>query len=427
MLTSEASTGEAALAGIDPTAVADEYRHRHLFTWSDRRLVVAAAGVLATPKAAPADSFVLHAPLELLARARLLAYVRPGARDAARHRIVALAAAYAAAGESVDPPEPADLPTLDALAAALIAALRAGELDDVDRYAATLATRANPFELRRLLAPAVVSSLAAAGHASILFSQLQRVDRALLDTTALVRGPARELARYPDWQLRWFDAPDEPAVPRGLADALLDVPMLGIPGSDFIFPVMHQAEESGIASRLLSGVLATDVNLGVAQRQLGRVAALSMLQEPADHAPYGWSHCLTMPQAVLAVAAESGDAVERQRALAVAATYVVGFRAAMGQTDLDPDWAPAPPRYPDLVEALAIGPRDAAAMVWHAPTPKLDDIVMELATRAALHHDAHLVKYTLACFDAAADDPGARRLHLAAASYLSAWWSHQAE
>ena len=37
-----------------------------------------------------------------------------------------------------------------------------------------------------------------------------------------------------------------------LADALLDVPMLGVPGSDFIFPIMHQAEESGLATKLLS-------------------------------------------------------------------------------------------------------------------------------------------------------------------------------
>ena len=49
----------------------------------------------------------------------------------------------------------------------------------------------------------------------------------------------------------------------------------------------------------------------------------------------------------------------------------------------------------------------------------------ELATRAALHHDAHLVKYTLACFDAATADPGRRRLYLSAAASLSAWWAQQ--
>jgi hypothetical protein len=45
-----------------------------------------------------------------------------------------------------------------------------------------------------------------------------------------------------------------------------------------------------------------------------------------------------------------------------------------------------------------------------------------LATSAAINHDAHRVKYTLACLDAAACDPSAARLYLAAAAYLNAWW-----
>ena len=51
----------------------------------------------------------------------------------------------------------------------------------------------------------------------------------------------------------------------------------------------------------------------------------------------------------------------------------------------------------------------------------------ELATRAATHSDAHLVKYTLACFDAAADDPDHARLFLAAAGSLAGWWSASAD
>jgi hypothetical protein len=35
-----------------------------------------------------------------------------------------------------------------------------------------------------------------------------------------------------------------------------------------------------------------------------------------------------------------------------------------------------------------------------------------------------LAKYTQACFAAAATDTGARRLYLAAAAYLRAWWSN---
>jgi hypothetical protein len=63
--------------------------------------------------------------------------------------------------------------------------------------------------------------------------------------------------------------------------------------------------------------------------------------------------------------------------------------------------------------------------VWFAPERDTSGIVTELATRAALHHDAHLAKYTLACFDAASTDSNRRRLYLAAAASLSGWWSGQ--
>jgi hypothetical protein len=269
------------------------------------------------------------------------------------------------------------------------------------------------------LAQPVAASLAAAAHASILLYLLPRVGLAADVPVSLVRGPARELARNPDWKLRWFEDPDDiAATPPALADALLEVPTLGLPGSNFIFPIMHQAEESGIAAKLLAGVL--DGEPASAGRDLARIAALSMLQESPDHAPYGWSHCLTMPQAVIALA---GLGSEPRTAIAVAATYVVGFRAALGERSLDVGFQPPPAATTDLTEAIASGQADAAATVWHARDDALDEIVTALATRAALHHDAHLVKYTLACFDAATADPGYRRLYLSAAASLSGWWA----
>jgi hypothetical protein len=237
--------------------------------------------------------------------------------------------------------------------------------------------------------------------------------------STIVRGPARELARNPAWRLRWFDDPDGIVATDGtLADALLEVPMLGLPGNNFIFPIMNQAEESGVAAKLLAGVI--DGDAASAGRDLARIAALSMLQESPDHSPYGWSHCLTMPQAVIALA---GHGSEPRTAIAVAATHVVGFRAALGERSLDAGFQPALPTAPDLAHAIATSQDEAAAVVWHAPVEALDEIVTDLATRAALHSDAHLVKYTLACFDAADADPPNRRLFLAAAASLSAWWS----
>jgi hypothetical protein len=149
------------------------------------------------------------------------------------------------------------------------------------------------------------------------------------------------------------------------------------------------------------------------------VAALSMLQDDPDQAPYGWTHCLTMPQATLDIAHRTDDP---RRAIAVAATYVLGFRATQSSSAIDPAWTPPSPADGDPESLLAGGPDRAAALVWHARSERTR-LLHELASYAACHHDAHLVKYTLACLDAVAADPEGASLFLAAAAYLAAWWT----
>jgi hypothetical protein len=61
--------------------------------------------------------------------------------------------------------------------------------------------------------------------------------------------------------------------------------------------------------------------------------------------------------------------------------------------------------------------------VHHALPAAVPAIATELASRAALHEDAHVVKYTLACFDAARADPEHARLFLSAAAFLHGWWA----
>jgi hypothetical protein len=412
---------------------------------SDADLVDAASRVLAIPKQAPADSFVLHAPLELLARAALLARVRPSGRESARQRIAELAAGYEAAGDPVDDPRPTPIEAASSpsvLAARLAAALRMGDLDDVDALAVQLASSAPPSELRAWLGPVVVRSLGAAAHGGILLDLLGRDPAGLVDRR-VIRGALREIARQPEWQLSWFDDDDgadaggggsparswRPGLEEPWVDALVDVPLLGVPGSTFIYPLMHQVEASGTAAAVLGPTLAGAVPAGgaaadvlAARRQLGRIAAWSMLQEGPEHAPYGWTHCLTMPQAVLALV----PSIDARTAVAVASTYVLGFRTALGTRVLDPDEVPIGPVLDDAAEAIAEGREAAAATVWHAPDDALAAVVETLATNAAAHHDAHLVKFTLACLDAAELDPPARRLHLAAAASLAAvWWADE--
>jgi hypothetical protein len=330
---------------------------------SDAELIARCAAVIDIPKADPPDSFLLHAPLELLARAILLERVPDEAKAQARARMQWVTDKYAEAGPGIDPATPVtELP-----------------IDDM------------------------VVSLAAAGHAPILLSLRPRV--AAVPATFGLRLVAAEVARFPDWMLTWprarrFDG----ELSRDLAERLAAPRSPGDPGSDFIFPTMHLTESSGLAAEVLDGAL-RNMDVAEARRILLRVAAQSMLQDNPDAAPYGWTHCLTMPQAVL-VAAEHG--ADPDIAIAVAATYVLGFRATQGKVRIDADWTPSED--------------SAAGRVWSASSSELPAIVDDLVTFGAIHPDAHVAKYTLACLDAAEADPEAANLFLAAAARLHDWW-----
>jgi len=362
---------------------AREIRHRYAeqLSWPDDRLLAWAAADVAVPKVDPADSFVLHAPLELLARAALLPRVAAPARDGARERLVALVDAYGRAGAGLGPPPPADHASVGDACAALVKAVAAGDLDDADRHAAWLGGRASAAELRAGLGPAVAPALGAAAHGSILLHLMGHVPGL---GPGLLRGPVRELARQPG-----------PVVPvDGLAtgssplvDALVAVPPLGSPATHFIEPMVRHGRAT--AATLLPGV---SDDVAAARRAVGRVAAWSMLQEGPTHVPYGWTHALTIPQAVLSLG------LEPRLAVAVAGSQAVGFRASMGSRALDP-----------------------TAPVASGPGPDGDRLVAD----ASRHGDAHVVKYTLAALDAAADDPGCSDLYLAAADRLQVWWRGQ--
>jgi hypothetical protein len=243
----------------------------------------------------------------------------------------------------------------------------------------------------------------------------------------MVRGLVRELARHPAWRLTWHRARDrQPPAARHseaqLVEALLAPPSPGKPESNFIHPTMSLVERSGLAAELLDRPTRA-LDVGAARRALSRVAAWSMLEDAPESAPYGWSHALTMSQAALGIA---GAVADRSDAVAVAATYVLGFRATLGKVRLDPAWAPEPlPPERDRLEALRSSPAEAVAAVWHAHPEKLPILVAEIVAHAAAHEDAHLAKYTLACLDAAGDDPDAARLYLAAAASLNAWWARR--
>lgn len=389
---------------------------------SDAEIAREVSETLSAARREPADSFVLHAPLELLARIGLLRFVRDDRRAEARARIVELGEQFRLAGEElVSPPPLLDVDDAGAAADRLIDAMQRGELDDVDAAAAALGARGRPDELAPLLADAVLPSLAAAGHAPIFLWLYPRLAPQGDVAATMLRQLCRELARHPDWRLHWVDrvrASDE-ASADDLARALAATPVLGRPHSSFIQPLMSRIDRPDRAGALAP--LVGGASVAARGRAVLRVAARSMLHDPGEHAPYGWSHCLTMPQAVLGVV---GAVADPSRALAVAASHVYGFRASLASTSLGEFAPPDEPATGALLEeALAAGPAAARAAVWWLPDADLVAARTAVATAAAIHHDAHLVKYVLACIDAAADDRRAERLFLAAAATLCGWWA----
>jgi hypothetical protein len=394
---------------------------RALDDLSDEQLFATVARVVAVPKQEPANSFVLHAPLELLARRALLRYVVPERRVGVRRQLVRVAALYEQAGEPVEPGPDASFASPGDARAAVTAAIAAKDLTAVDAAAAWLGRHANADDVLALAGTAV-GSLAAAGHANIYFLLLGRTAWANRPALTLLRPLAREIARYPEFRIEWLDDTTvtgvaEPDAGTRLARALADTPLLGLPGTDFVFPTVHQVDAGGQARAIVEPNLPAD--LGVASAEIQRVAARSMLQDDPTYAPYGWSHCLTLSQAAIGIRHWVADPAA---AAAIAATYVVAFRAAEGAHPITVDWEPERTDVAPF-DALDAEPAVAAGAVFHATDENLGALVPELAARAGSHDDAHLAKYTLACFDAAAGDPARTRLYLAAAAYLGAWWT----
>lgn len=379
------------------------------------------AEVVQVPRQEPADSFGLHAPLEVLARWSLLPRVAPEARRAAAQRLRDVAQRLTAAGAPVraEPFEPSGLP-LEALQRRLVDAIGDRDLEVVDAATSELARRTDRSGFRTLLGAAVVTRLSAAAHAPIFLHLLDTVDGADTPSVrAMLRPLAREMARHPDWSIDWWHTDGVGERPNDSGDALAHslaaVPHLGVPGSDFIFPLMDQAQRSGAARRAIHDSL--PVAPTATARVLSRIALRSMLQERTDFAPYGWTHCLTIPQAVMGIA----DVCSEDIAAAVAATHVVGFRIAFAPDPLDLGWTPGA-LAGDPLDALEGRPDEAAAVAWHLSADLRPAVWCELATRASIHHDAHFVKYVDSCMRAAADDPEFEHAALAAAAKLAAWW-----
>jgi hypothetical protein len=383
---------------------------------SDRALIDAVAEAITPPKITASSSFVLHAPMELIARARLLSLAPPAARPEGRRRIAEIATRYARSGPEIDPVPPRSYPGAASALAALTAAIPAADAETADSALVWLLERRSRATLLAGIADAVIPALGAAAHAPILLAMFLRSPKMGEAYGALLRAPLRYLTLQGAARLTWPSRASAPASARcgDLLDALLSPPRVDSPSMS-IAPTMLAVEAGGLAERLLAAPTQS-LSLEDAERSLLRLAAGSMLQDDPRHAPYGWTHCLTMPQGVLTLAAVAADP---RAAIRVAATHVLGFRATLGTAELEPG-RPLPPSATHTLRGAS--PLEAASIAFDTPGQKAGALRETLAAHAVGHVDAHLAKYTLACFDAADRDPEAAPLYLAAAAYLGAWW-----
>lgn len=392
---------------------------------SDAYLTGLAAEHIAVPRDAPANSFVLHAPLELLARTALLPYVDEVVREQARERITAVVRTFTSFEPAEFPPRRRTFDRVDEAVGHLSDAMDANDLDAADEAADWLGTHLTPFELSNALADSIIGSLAAAAHAPIFLWLAPRVSPRWNLTGCLLRPLVRQLTRHSSMKLHWID--ERPTLPSQAASAatgadvvasLASAPKLGEGPTNFIFPTMSRVDTAALAPSFLGPVCGPGEITGRG-RAVMRAAAWSMLNEPTTHAPYGWSHALTMSQAAIGIA---GSCADPTRALATAATYVFGFRASLAVQPLVEVFEPH--KFDgSLSEAFAAGSDTAAAAAWHFPSERRFELVTQLANRAAAHPDAHQAKYTLACLDAMGDDPHAARLYLTAAARLVGYWA----
>jgi hypothetical protein len=391
---------------------------------SDSALIALVAHTIAAPKTSDhPNSFVLHAPLELLARIALLPMVETQARSAARRRIVSIAMRYAHAGDEVTF-ERISFESVESARQALIDAFAVGDQALAHNALSDLIARLPAHSLRSMLVDRIAPMQGAAAHAPILLAELARCAGRIDEASALLLAPLHYVLLHHQSRLDWFENKiheNNATDVEGAANSLLALMKIlscppAIDASSTSISAQIGAANEALRGDTAFANLLQQATLDGAEKLLLRTAVHSMLQDDPKHAPYGWTHCLTLPLALLT----NMDASRAPRTLAtLAATHVYAYRATMGRTSLDFAWKPEPPVHRELIAAT---PSQAASIAFHAQPDDQSELRIELATFAATHRDAHLAKYTLACFDASARDPECASLYLAAAAYLGAWW-----
>ena len=426
------SDATGSLHGIDAKDVFETYRRRGLDRLSDRHLARSVAEIISQPGKGM-TSFTLHAPLELLARSGLLPLVQPDDRELARMQMVASAAAYEGGVEMLPAPtRVAAFGSLDEAGRQLAKVFTAADEDGLEAVVMQIAEEFGTSSLVNVLTPAVLPTLTSASHAHIgLWLLLRHGDVGDPRDASLLRAAARRLAADPKGRLASFEGMHvvgnrplnkTPAqIERELLQRLADPPKGKSKGSG-IRNLLEAAEATGNIDRYFGEIIKyqwNDAQIDAAFRAILRVSAHSMLQDDLAMAKFGWSHCLTMPQAACGLSSLN---IHRKLGLATTMVWIMAYRTILSQRRLDFAYRPEIVQGASLIEALHSAPDVAASRFWHADPSELNAMRTLLASEAAVRNDQHLAKYTRACFDMCGFDPDHWRLYMAGAAKLCALW-----
>jgi hypothetical protein len=424
---------ENRLNGIDPEAIDSQYRSRNLNTLTDHELFSQVAEIIAEPKENP-GSFELHAPLELLARRRLLPFIRPAERELARLQMVSIGARYQAGGQGVpDPQNLLELPNRTEAIRLLQNAISQGDVELADRLCVSVCGQFDYGVLLEAIAGKSIWTLALATHAHIGVYNIAAAWQELGDASLkLLRGIVRGLAQNPDLEIQdthfnqiETDAEmgdpdlDPMSVEQDIGQALSDLPRIEKKGVG-IRGTIQTGEEAGLLKDFLAKIppMSPEKRHQLLLNLTLNTSALSMIQESTEHSKFGWTHCFTLPQAAWSLAPMLANRIQMPQ---VTCSWVLGFQATLSQVEFAYDFEP--PRITgSLSEALDSSPLEAAAVAFHAARESHPDIITELATQALIRQDAHLSKYVRACIDATKMNPQRSHLYLAGAAYLTALW-----
>lgn len=364
------------------------------------------------------SSFELHTPLELMARYGLLPWVEGAFRHTARAQMLATALDFrriakpfpAALGPSVERASVSvDAPWRD-----IAAALRHPRPDDLQTVGAQLGER-------------ILANVGGAGHGHLLLAFAHEAD-----------GWACErLVPHLRSFVEWFASDEttdgaallEDLQPLAAAKRIEDVAAFleAIPKNTAksehggIRGIVDRARQTGFDCQVAADPYARPLPRCVAALE---VAARFMLLEE-DELEYGWSHCLTLPEAACTLA-ENATEGGAELPAAVAVSYVAAFISALRSGAPLPPLAdagePATARK-DLRDVLTGNDalHAAPAVALRVSEAEATSAWPPICSLASVRPDAHLVKYTFACLRCANRSQHPRLFLAAAAKLLAAW------